>query len=209
MNPYLATGLAMCAIVFIALFFTSYVATRMNRKAKADLAARLQPLADLLGGELQAEEVTVTGRWKGQIAEGRMANALDGPGRVFFTRMIDSSGGSKWTWTSSAPRKVGEEREVKFDCAGDALTCEEVETMINTHVGPLLALPGWTRVEYDPSAGHVRLTKPMLTRGDIPSVGNFEIELDALYAIGESNRAIMQPIDEWDGETEPESSASS
>jgi hypothetical protein len=177
----------------------------MNRKAKADLAARLQPLADLLHGELLAEEVTVTGRWKGQIAEGRMANALDGPGRVFFTRLIDSSGGMGWTWTSSAPRKVGEEREVKFDCSAESLTCDEVETMIDTHVSPLLALPGWTRVEYDPEAGHVRLTKPMLTRNDIPTVANFEIELDTLYAIGESNRAIMQPIDEWDGEAELES----
>lgn len=202
MNPYLATGIAMCAIVFIALFITGYVAAGMNRRAKADLAARLQPLADLLEGELIAEEVTVTGRWKGQIADGRMANALDGPGRVFFTRMIDSSGGANWTWTSSAPRKAGEEREVKFECSGDDLTCEEVETMLNTHIGPLLALPGWTRVEYDTSAGHVRLTKPMLTRSDIPTVSNFETELDALYAIGESNRAIMQPIEEWDGETE-------
>jgi hypothetical protein len=198
-NPYLATGIAMCAIVFLSLVLTAYVATRMNRRAKIDLAERLQPLADLLQGELLSEEVTVTGRWKGQIAEGRMANALDGPGRVFFTRIIDSSGGTNWSWTASAPRKAEEEREIKFECAGDEQICQEVEAMIDTHVSPLTALAGWTRVEYDTEAGHIRLTKPMLTRSDIPSVANFEIELDALYAIGESNRAIMQPIAEWDG----------
>lgn len=209
MNPYLATGIAMCAIVFIAIFLTGYMATQMNRKAKIDLAAKLQPLADLLEGELIAEEVTVRGRWKGQIADGRMANALDGPGRVFFTRMIDSSGGSNWSWTSSAPRKVGEVREIKFECAAEALVCEEVQTMIDTHNGPLIALAGWTRVEYDATAGHVRLTKPMLSRNDIPSVSTFETELDAIYSIGESNRAIMKPIEEWDGEHAENSSPAS
>ncbi|CAN5491096.1 hypothetical protein BH09CHL1_BH09CHL1_14490 [soil metagenome] len=200
MNPYLATAIAMCAIVFIAIFLTGYMATRMNRRAKADLAEKLQPLADMLEGELLAEEVTVRGRWRGQIAEGRMANALDGPGRVFFTKMIDSSGGSAWSWTSSAPRKAEEEREIKYECSAEALVCEEVETMINTHIGPLIALAGWTRVEYDPTAGYVRLTKPMLTRNDIPDVSTFETELDSLYSIGESNRAIMKPIEVWDGE---------
>ena len=106
MNPYLATGIAMCAISIIAIVLTAYLATHMNRKAKADLAERLQPLADLLDGELKAEEVTVSGRWQDHIAEGRMANALDGPGRVFFTRIIDSAGGASWTWTSSAPSSL-------------------------------------------------------------------------------------------------------
>jgi hypothetical protein len=92
-NPYLATAIAMCVISIIAIILTAYLATHMNRKAKADLAERLQPLADLLDGELLAEEVTVRGRWQDHIAEGRMANALDGPGRVFFTRIIDSAGG--------------------------------------------------------------------------------------------------------------------
>jgi hypothetical protein len=73
----------------------------------------------------------------------------------------------------------------------------------------LIALAGWTRVEYDPSAGFVRLTKPMLTRNDIPDVSTFETELDSLYSIGESNRAIMQPIGEWDGEHQKETPASS
>ena len=192
MNPYLATAIAMCAISLIAIILTAYLATHMNRKAKADLAARLQPLADLIGGELMAEEVTVRGRWQEHIAEGRMANALDGPGRVFFTRIIDSAGGISWTWTSSAPKNPDEPREVKFVCSGSPV-CEQVEQGIAGRAEPFFAIPGWTRVEYDVEAGHVRLTKPMMTRNDIPGVEAFRQELETLVEIGSWNRTLMQP----------------
>ena len=192
MNPYLATGIAMCIISIIAIVLTAYLAAHMNRKAKADLSQRLQPLADLIEGELHAEEVTVRGRWRNHIAEGRMANALDGPGRVFFTRIIDSAGGASWTWTSSAPKKPDEPREIKFDCSGSPI-CAEVERGIAARVEPFFAIPGWTRVEYDVEAGHIRLTKPMMTRNDIPGVEAFRTELDALIEIGAWNRSLMQP----------------
>lgn len=192
MNPYLATGIAMCAISIIAIVLTAYLATHMNRKAKADLAQRLQPLADLIEGELHAEEVTVRGRWRDHIAEGRMANALDGPGRVFFTRIIDSAGGISWTWTSSAPKVPGEPREIKFDCSGSPI-CAQVEQGIAERAEPFFTIPGWTRVEYEVEAGHVRLTKPMMTRNDIPGVEAFQRELDALVEIGAWNRELMQP----------------
>ena len=192
MNPYLATAIAMCAISILAIILTAYLATHMNRKAKADLSARLQPLADLIEGELQAEEVTVQGRWRDHIAEGRMANALDGPGRVFFTRIIDSAGGISWTWTSSAPKNPDEPREVKFVCSGSPV-CEVVEQGIAERAEPFFSIPGWTRVEYDVEAGHIRLTKPMMTRNDIPGVEAFRRELDTLVEIGVWNRALMQP----------------
>lgn len=192
MNPYLATGIAMCAISIIAIVLTAYLATHMNRKAKADLAQRLQPLADLIEGELHAEEVTVRGRWQDHIAEGRMANALDGPGRVFFTRIIDSAGGTSWTWTSSAPKDPSEPREIKFDCSGSPV-CAEVERGIAERAEPFFGVPGWTRVEYDVEAGHIRLTKPMMTRNDIPGVDAFRQELDTLVEIGAWNRGLMQP----------------
>jgi hypothetical protein len=178
-------------IAIIAIVFTAMLAARMNRKGKADLAARLQPLADLIEGELEAEEVTVRGRWRGQIAEGRMANALDGPGRVFFTRIIDSAGGTSWTWTTSAPKIAGDPREIKFDCK-DSPACALVEAEIEQRSIPFFALPGWTRVEYDAAAGHVRLTKPMLTRNDIPEVEPFRTSLDTLVDIGAWNRSIME-----------------
>lgn len=191
MNPYLATGLVMCLIAIIAIFFTAWMATNMNRKGKADLAARLQPLADLMEGELEAEEVTVRGRWQGQIAEGRMANALDGPGRVFFTRIIDSAGGVSWSWTTSAPKTPDEPREIKFDCR-DSPLCGVIEAEIEQRSAPFFSIPGWTRVEYDASAGHIRLTKPMLTRNDIPEVDAFRRSLDTLVEIGAWNRQVME-----------------
>lgn len=192
MNPYLSTAIAMCVIGIIAIVLTAYLAAHMNRKAKADLSARLQPLADKIEGDLQAEEVTVTGRWQGHIAEGRMANALDGPGRVFFTRVIDPAGGEKWVWTSSAPRKPDEPREIKFECKASPELCSTFELELPGHFEDLLRMPGWTRVEYDPEAGHVRLTKPMLTRNDIPSPELFERQLNALVAIADYNRAHVQ-----------------
>jgi hypothetical protein len=191
-NPYLATAIAMCTISIIAIILTAYLATHMNRKAKADLAERLQPLADLLNGELLPEEVTVRGRWQDHIAEGRMANALDGPGRVFFTRIIDAAGGVSWTWTSSAPKNPEEPREIKFTCAVSPV-CNVVEQGIAERAEPFFAVPGWTRVEYDVEAGHIRLTKPMMTRNDIPGVEAFRQELETLVDIGVWNRELMQP----------------
>jgi len=190
-NPYLATGIVMCLISILAIVLTAWLASNMNRRGKADLAAKLQPLADVLEGELEAEEVTVRGRWKGQIAEGRMANALDGPGRVFFTRIIDAAGGVSWTWTSSAPKRPDEPREIKFDCKNSDF-CAEIEAGIESRCVPFFAIPGWTRVEYDVDAGHVRLTKPMLSRNDIPESAAFTRSLDALAEIGAWNRMVMQ-----------------
>jgi hypothetical protein len=181
----------MCSIAIFAIVLTAWLAANMNRKGKADLAAKLQPLADLLDGELHAEEVTVRGRWQGQIAEGRMANALDGPGRVFFTRVIDSAGGISWTWTTSAPKNPGDPREIKFDCR-DQQICDKIGQEIEARSAPFFTIPGWTRVEYDVEAGHIRLTKPMLSRNDIPEVDVFQRSLDTLIEIGAWNRSIME-----------------
>ena len=53
-------------------------------------------------------------------------------------------------------------------------------------------MPGWTRVEYDPEAGHIRLTKPMMTRNDIPSPELFEQQLDTLVEIANFNRQKIE-----------------
>jgi len=190
-NPYVATALAMCAIVLISLAGTAWLAAHFNRKAKADLRLKLEPLAEAIGGELELEEATVSGRYRGQLSEGRMANATDGPGRVFFARVIDAAGGVKWRWTISAPKLPTDPREVSFEC-GDATACARIEADLPSLAQPLVEMPGWTRVEYDPEAGHLRLTKPMRTRHDIPDRDRFVAQLDALIAIGEFNRAVMQ-----------------
>ena len=72
MNPYLATAIAMCAIVLISLAGTAYLAMVFNRKAKVDLQERLGPLAQAIDGAVDVEDAKVEGRYRGQIAIGRM-----------------------------------------------------------------------------------------------------------------------------------------
>jgi hypothetical protein len=191
-NPYVATALAMCVIVLISLVGTAWLASHFNRKGKADLRLKLEPLAAAIDGELELEEATVSGRYRGQLSEGRMANATDGPGRVFFARVIDAAGGVKWRWTISAPKLATDPREVSFECADPAIAAR-IEADLPALAQPLVDMPGWTRIEYDPEAGHVRLTKPMRTRHDIPDAERFLAQLETLIAIGEFNRQVMQP----------------
>ena len=61
MNPYVSFALAMCAIVFLALFATSYMAVYFNRRAKADLLSALTPLALELNGQVEIDEATAAG----------------------------------------------------------------------------------------------------------------------------------------------------
>lgn len=191
MNPYVATALAMCVIVILALIGTAYLAAHFNRKAKADLRLKLEPLATAIDGELELEEATVSGRFRGQLSEGRMANATDGPGRVFFTRIVDAAGGVKWRWTASSPKLPTDPREISFECENAAIKAQ-LDAGLMPLLQPLIDMPGWTRVEYDPEAGTVRLTKPMRTRHDIPEPGPFVAQLEALIAIGEFNRGVME-----------------
>jgi hypothetical protein len=82
MSPYVTFALAMCAIVFLALAGTAYMAVYFNRRAKADLQAALAPLADVIAGEIDLDEASVTGRYRGQIAQGLVATLPGGMGRV-------------------------------------------------------------------------------------------------------------------------------
>ena len=75
MNPYLSTAIAMCVIVLLSLAGTAYLAAALNRRAKNDLQARLEPLAAVIDGEVDLEEGCVEGRFQGQIAVARVANA--------------------------------------------------------------------------------------------------------------------------------------
>ena len=104
MDPYLATALAMCVIVLLSLAGTAYLAAMFNRRAKADLRERLEPLAAAIDGTIDLDEAKVEGRYQGQIAIGRMANAPGGFGRLFHVELVDAAGGEKWEW-SSLPQK--------------------------------------------------------------------------------------------------------
>lgn len=191
MNPYVSFGIAMCLVVGIALFFTAYLAVMFNRRAKRDLLSALTPLGVVLDGTVDLENATASGRYRGHIAEGRVANAPDGPGRVFYTSVIDGAGGGKWTYTVRKPREPEAPLDEKFEGPGDAQG-QRLRAIAESTFRPVMTVPGWLRVEYDPAPGHVRLTRPMQTRRDVPNHESFIRQLDLLVAIADGNRAIQQ-----------------
>lgn len=191
MNPYVSFGLAMCLVVGISLFFTAYLAVHFNRRAKADLLRALTPLNELLEGEIDLEDAKVQGRYSGHIAEGRAANAPDGPGKVFLTSVIDGAGGRKWTYTIRFPKEPGVAAEKKIEGL-DGDRAQDLIVELESAITPLVSKPGWGRFEYDPAPGHVQLTRAMMTRRDIPDVERFRRQLDALILIADRNRSFQE-----------------
>lgn len=191
MNPYVSFGLAMCGVVLVSLFFTAYLAVHFNRRAKADLLSALTPLRELIDGEIDLEVARVQGRFGGHIAEGRAANSTDGPGKVFLTSVVDGAGGAKWTYTIRFPKEPDSAPVTKLDgLEGDGST--EFASEIERAAAPLIAKPGWGRIEYDPAPGHVQLTRPMTTRRDIPDVERFREQLESLIGLADRNRAHQE-----------------
>ena len=190
MNPYVSFGLAMCAIVFLALFATSYMAVYFNRRAKTDLLAALLPLAIELQGTVEIDEATATGTYRGQLSNGKVTNVGRGPGRVFETRLIDGAGGSLWKWTATWP-KIGLDPsaiETKFESQDESLEAK-ISQDLHTVTLKLLTAPGWLQFAYDPQAGSVMMTTPMRTRRDIPTRPVFHDWLEALHALADVNRS--------------------
>lgn len=186
MNPYLAVSLAMCVIVVLSLAATGYLAAVFNRRAKADLAARLEPLAAAVGGEADLDEAQVRGRRGGHLVFGRVATGQGGIGRLFHVEVVDSAGGERWEW-SSLPVKGAAAPARAFE--GGA----ELERRLGVDWVTLsAAVPGAATDRYgflyDPEAGMLRLTRAMHTRLDIPDPPTFLAQLDALIGIGPANR---------------------
>jgi hypothetical protein len=191
MNPYLATAIAMCAIVVLSLAGTAYLAAVMNRRAKEDLLARLEPLAAVIDGAPDIDEARVEGRYDGQIAIGRVANAPGGFGRLFHVELVDAAGGQGWEW-SSLPEKKRPDPIRTFE--GDAtlrdrlgVDFEEVATVVPDDRAQRFGFL------YDPEAGMVRLTREMRTRLDIPNAETFQAQLETLRRLGEANRRAQTP----------------
>jgi hypothetical protein len=191
-NPYVSVSIAMCLVVILALVGTAYMAVFFNRRAKSDLAAALQPLADAIDGEADVDEAHVKGRILGHLAEGRVAQLPGGMGRVFHSSVIDGAGGSKWTWTVSRSKEPGGPDEYDFDGPPGELTVR-LRPLVQELAGEKSLAGGWFRVEYDPGPGHVRLTKPMHTRRDLPAAGDFGSYLQRLVAIADENRGVQNP----------------
>ncbi|MGC4191368.1 MAG: hypothetical protein QM589_09395 [Thermomicrobiales bacterium] len=192
MNPYLATGLVMCAILFIAIVGTAYLAVFFNRRAKADMEAALAPLAAAIDGTVDVDEATVEGRYDGTIVQARVTGAEGGAGRVFQIDLIDAAGGSRWRYRSIAHRDSPDPTS-EFDSTRPdlrrALDSQFALDKLRTIANPSRH---WFWLEYDPDAGHVRLTSPMQTRRDIPDEPAFMARLAYLRELGNANRAVQQ-----------------
>jgi hypothetical protein len=187
-NPYLATAIAMCVIVLLSLAGTAYLAATFNRRAKSDLQARLEPLAAAIDGTTDVEEARVEGRFRGQIAIGRVANAPGGFGRLFHVELVDSAGGLPWEW-SSLPDKKGPGLTRTFE--GDLGVKERLLAGIDFEDAATVVPDNRAQrfgFLYDPAAGMIRLTREMRTRLDIPDAETFIRQLETLQRIGEGNR---------------------
>ena len=188
MNPYLATTIAMCVIVLLSLAGTAYLAAVFNRRAKADLQTRLEPLAAAIDGVADVEEARVEGRFQGQIAIGRVANAPGGFGRLFHVELVDSAGGVPWEW-SSLPDKKGSGLTRTFE--GNPAVKERLLSWIDFEEAATVVPDDRAQrfgFLYDPAAGMIRLTREMRTRLDIPDAEMFIRQLEALQRMGEANR---------------------
>jgi hypothetical protein len=134
----------------------------------------------------------VKGRYGGHIAEGRMATSIIGAGRVFHTSVIDGAGGAKWLYEGITPKSESTAVTLTFEGDDPALSAQ-LPASLKPIIEPLAKGSSWIRLEYDPGPGHVRLTKPMRTRHDIPSAEEFRHQLDAVVAAAQSNRAVQHP----------------
>lgn len=197
MDAYLLTGLAMCLVLVVSLAGTAYLAVFFNRRAKDDLANALFPLAERTDGSFDVENAEVTGSWDGFTIFARMANASEGPGRVFQTDVLDAAGGAAWQYTSNPPSKRNPEREVEF--SGRDELRQLVEPAIDTESRRFLNPDEERfRVEYLPDEGFVRLVRAMRTRRDIPDAGTLAQQLDMLTGVAHRNRAWIEAAGEDD-----------
>lgn len=200
MNPYVSVTLAMCVIVLLSLIATAYMAMYFNKRVKADLQQAMSPLSEVVEGELDLEDAVVKGRFSGHIAEGRMATSIIGAGRVFHTSVINGAGGSKWAYYSVAAKSGQGEPTRTIEADDPALEnrlAHSLEQLIATEEKG----SPWVRIEYDPAPGHIRLTKPMRTRHDIPNAETFRSQLETVVSAAQVNRAVQHRNHDYRAET--------
>ncbi len=192
MNPYLSFSIAMCAVVIIALAGTAYLAAYFNRRSKNDMRAALEPLAQVIDGEIDVEEGLVKGRFDGQLAEGQVSTMPGGMSRIFLVTIVEGAGGKPWEWTLTRSKEPGgpDESRFKEDIPG---VTDRIEPLLM----PLKDDPDmagiWFRVEYDPKSGVIKLTRPMRVRRDIPGPEPFRRYLERLIEVASENRASQGP----------------
>jgi hypothetical protein len=200
-NPYVATGLAMCGVLLLALIGTAYLAVYFNRRAKADLERLMTPLAERINGEVDLDEAEVRGMYDGNLVMARMANVAAGTVRLFQIDMIDAAGGLSWNYIYSRPRKEETVPRVEFESKqmdiGTRLT-----PLAESRLAPLNPnATDWIQLEYSPDTGHVRFTRPMKSRNEIPDVASFESSLRYLLELANENRALQEQLRGADEDT--------
>jgi len=178
----------MCGVLFVSLALTAYLAVYFNRRAKADLQAALDALAEPIGGTVDLEHAQVSGRYDRKLVIGRMTHAEGGPVRVFQIDVIDSAGGSGWMYVSLAAKKDGTARTHEFTSANQGF--ELTLSLLRTPGLPALmgATDEWIQIEYSPEGGYVRMMRPMGTRKDLPDAEAFRAQVEWLSRLGDQNR---------------------
>ena len=192
MNPYLAASMAMCAILALSLGGTAYLAVYFNRRAKGDLEDKLRPLAEAVHGTVDVDRALVEGRHDGDLVFGRVETGAGGIGRVFHADRIDAAGGDGWEWSSLPSRKERQAIAVAFESRDPSLAARL--DLDWTALSTAVADASQTRFGfiYDPIAGHVRLTRAMSSRNDIPDAARFLTQLDVLGTIARANRRVQE-----------------
>lgn len=195
MNPYLATGLAMCAVIFLALGGTAYLAVYFTRRAKADVERQIAPLAECLDdGQTDVDEAEVTGKFRGSLVFGRMARAAAGTVTLWQSDLIDSAGGTGWNFVYSRPNPKKKDPEAEIDIITDSSqvrawlqtwTLESLEVL-----DPLAS--DWVQAEYVPESGTIRIARPIKNRNHIPEPERFMADLEFAQELGKHNRTIQQ-----------------
>lgn len=196
MNPYVATGLAMCLVILVALVGTGYLAVYFTRRAKADVERLLLPLAERIDGEADIEEAQVEGRWNRTLAQGRMASAAAGTVRLWQTDLIDSAAGIGWNFVYSRPNPKKKNPDAEIDIVTESEPIRSwLESWSIDELEPIRpSETDWVQVEYSPSAGYIRVARPMHGRNDIPAPEAFVADLAFAEQIGNRNRVMQEQL---------------
>ena len=189
MSPYLIFGLAMVGIVIFSLVVTGNLAATFNERAKKDMKAALEPLAEQLDGSVDLESARVEGRYHGQITTGQVVSGPGGMGRLFETIFIEPAGGSSWRAVVRRPKTVEQEWDRTFDSVADFDL--EFQQSVFELLDALLPYPGWFEIAYEPVAGSLKLTRAMQSRRDVPSPERFRAYLETLERAAAANRSVQ------------------
>ena len=189
MSPYLIFGLAMVGIVIFSLVVTGNLAATFNERAKKDMKAALEPLAEQLDGSVDLESARVEGRYHGQITTGQVVSGPGGMGRLFETIFIEPAGGSSWRAVVRRPKTVEQEWDRTFDSVADFDL--EFQQSVFELLDALLPYPGWFEIAYESVAGSLKLTRAMQSRRDVPSSERFRAYLETLERAAAANRSVQ------------------